>query len=337
MLHRCQAITKDIKHNPGKDQNKVVNAMQIGRHAFGLRWTYVDEQAAVLLDKIYKFDGKTYELGGEAALQMLNERGAFAVHTTCYEQKTKVMGLKAANAFWNPLYYDPQRRTITKPLVWLTETQLRHEVRALLYLGAATNRSVIIPNVLGDEMLGDVDLYRGMALWPGFRIAYYKEGMAHIETVEPAYYWRVKRDYAPVDDPDGIPAPAVVTVRSTDVKVIEEALLSEKYRDAKRVVLQILKPKRKGNTDSNRDPVQLSELEATKKLVAWAEDSVGLFDAYELESARYVPINKLNYLAGRRNALSRPQVADQIVHEVRLCAHILGGDRGNRSCFDKCD
>jgi len=27
---------------------------------------------------------------------------AVAVHTTCYEQKVKVMGLKAANAYWNP-------------------------------------------------------------------------------------------------------------------------------------------------------------------------------------------------------------------------------------------
>jgi len=61
------------------------------------------------LDKIYKFENKTYELGGEAAQAVMNstlvktrgrrkkipERGsAVAAHTTCYEQKAKVMGLK---------------------------------------------------------------------------------------------------------------------------------------------------------------------------------------------------------------------------------------------------
>jgi hypothetical protein len=35
-----------------------------------------------------------YELGGEAAMRVLSDKGVSAVHTTCYEQKTKVMGLK---------------------------------------------------------------------------------------------------------------------------------------------------------------------------------------------------------------------------------------------------
>lgn len=81
----------------------------------------------MLLDKIYKFSDKNYELGGEAAVEVFssdnnivfNSNSAskpksssantniaggsrdaartmkvHAVHTTCYEQKTKVMGLK---------------------------------------------------------------------------------------------------------------------------------------------------------------------------------------------------------------------------------------------------
>lgn len=53
------------------------------------------QDAAVLLDKIYKFEhNTTYELGGEAALEVLQAKGAVAAHTTCYEQKTKVTGLK---------------------------------------------------------------------------------------------------------------------------------------------------------------------------------------------------------------------------------------------------
>lgn len=51
----------------------------------------------MLLDKIYKFDKiTTYELGGMAAVQVLHEKGVDAVHTTCYEQKSKVMGLKVS-------------------------------------------------------------------------------------------------------------------------------------------------------------------------------------------------------------------------------------------------
>lgn len=60
-----------------------------------MKWQYLPAESAVLLDKIYKFDKiTTYELGGEAAEQVLHSKGADAVHTTCYEQKSKVMGLK---------------------------------------------------------------------------------------------------------------------------------------------------------------------------------------------------------------------------------------------------
>lgn len=128
-----------MKENPGKDQNKVVSAMGEAtlappplppltgrltsplfscraRSFFGFKWRYIPEHLAVLLDKIYKFENKTYELGGEAAQAVMNstvvknnkrprrvkgklvvavERGsAVAAHTTCYEQKTKVNGLK---------------------------------------------------------------------------------------------------------------------------------------------------------------------------------------------------------------------------------------------------
>ncbi len=39
---------------------------------------------------------------------------AVGVHATCYEKSTKLFGLKAANAYWNFKYYDPNRPTITK-------------------------------------------------------------------------------------------------------------------------------------------------------------------------------------------------------------------------------
>lgn len=68
------------------------------RRGRGLKWEYIPEESAVLLDKIYKFDRiTTFELGGEAAERVLHEKGAYAVHTTCYEQKSKVMGLKVSD------------------------------------------------------------------------------------------------------------------------------------------------------------------------------------------------------------------------------------------------
>lgn len=64
------------------------------RQTPGLNWDYFPKGAAQLLDKMYKFDNKTFELGGEASDSAFKSKGAIAVHTTCYEQKSKVMGLK---------------------------------------------------------------------------------------------------------------------------------------------------------------------------------------------------------------------------------------------------
>ena len=60
----------------------------------GLKWEYFDSDQAILLDKIYKFEDKTFELGGKASEEIFGGRNTVAVHTTCYEQKSKVMGLK---------------------------------------------------------------------------------------------------------------------------------------------------------------------------------------------------------------------------------------------------
>lgn len=59
------------------------------------------------------------------------------------------MGLKAANAFWNPRYYDPLRRTITKQLLYIDSQSLLDEVRSLVWLAIVTERSLILPNILG--------------------------------------------------------------------------------------------------------------------------------------------------------------------------------------------
>lgn len=50
--------------------------------------------------------------------------GTVAMHTTCYEHVTKVLGLKATNSFWHPKYYDPLRPTITKQILFINDNQV---------------------------------------------------------------------------------------------------------------------------------------------------------------------------------------------------------------------
>lgn len=75
---------------------------------------------------------------------------AVAAHTTCYEKATKVTGLKAVSAFWNPFYYDPTRPTLTKQLVYTTPAELISELQTLVYIAIVTRRALIIPNLIGD-------------------------------------------------------------------------------------------------------------------------------------------------------------------------------------------
>ena len=144
---------------------------------------------------------------------------------------------KASNAFWNPFYFDTQRRTLTKPLLYLDGEQLRYELRSLLYLAIVTNRSLIVPNVLGDKVeLAYKDLYRGKALWPGFRTPYIPDKFPwKISVLEPSFYWRMARDFSDSSDKSGrtaVPSPAVLARavnrqgESVTLPALEEELLS---------------------------------------------------------------------------------------------------------------
>lgn len=325
-----QTITAPIKHNPGKDQNKVVNAMRSVRWSDNLRWAYVPENAAVLLDKIYKFQvgKKTYELGGRAAEEILSDTGALFAHTTCYEQKMKVMGLKAANAFWNPKYYNPKRRTLTKKLLYGTEIELLQEVRTMVYLAVVSNRTLIIPNVLGHDRITTVDYYLGKAMWPGFRVLYVKkDSKIGVDIVEPAFYWRVQRDYSKIVPP---PKLAVLTVESaTKLAEIEKLLLSPLYNDHPRIVMHSVK---KRYVDAAMAQTDIDEEVAT---LNWAMDSVGTYRQHDIESAHYVSIPKLS--APRYGGVKRTNLAYDIIHDTRLCNGVFARMKGNRSCFDKCD
>lgn len=148
----------------------------------------IHPQKALLLHKMDRVsnNGILFELGGRIAKAEF--RDAIAGHATCYEKSTKLMALKglnrlmygchayssvyalmytllhygdvyfysdiqqhihiAGNLYWNFKYYDPMRRTLTKPLMMLSRRQLRQEIISLAYLAVATNRTLILPNPL---------------------------------------------------------------------------------------------------------------------------------------------------------------------------------------------
>ena len=310
----------------------------------------------MLLDKIYKFENKTYELGGEAALSVMNstliknnkrvrrrkgkmpepERGtAVAAHTTCYEQKAKVMGLKAANAFWNPFYFDPHRRTLSKPLIYLDDSQLREEVQALLYLSLVTNRSLILPNVLGDRVALDYsDLFQGRAMWPGFRTAYIPDKFPwKVSILEPSFYWRMVRDFSNSSDRSAVPAAAVLSLMANrksgwTLRQLEDKLLSPEWDDRTRVVLHMYRATKRGDRDAL--------MKAHEERVAlWADDSVGAYREFEIEKKEYGQLPKIVYRADA-DSPHNFKLARRILNDVRLCANVFEPDQGNRSCFNKC-
>jgi hypothetical protein len=310
---------KDSKANPGKDQNHVLEAMRIGRGTFGLRYAYFSNSTAMLLDKMVLNVDRSVELGGEASGNILAHERTLASHTTCYEHTTKVLGLKATNSFWNPLYYDPLRPTITKQILYSSETQVLDEVRTLLWLGMVTGRAVIIPNLYGREDIARSHKYKGQVMWPGFRVAKIKRerGIAafKVDILEPAFYWRVQRDY------DDAPKPHVVMIqRHYTAADIRDTILAL-GGGSPRVILHIPKSG------------QLSRLEDDKeRVMKWAQDSVGLFELpFTQELDRYEPLPSVRDID--RNL---PKVSD-VLAGLRLCDDIFTPHKGNRSCFQICE
>ena len=334
---------------PGKDQNKVVEAMK----STGLHWAYWPRKRAPLLDKVFKFENKTFELGGEAAVRWFGTTGTVAVHTTCYEQRTKMMGLKATNAFWNPHYYAPTQRTLTKPLLWSAggDDTLRQELRALVYLALATGRALIVPNVLGPDGAPAVDPFDNRSYWPGFRVLRKRPNnakapnrggaswlssvsatssnasqqqrridAASLSVLEPGFYWRVLRDYA-----EAIPDPLVVSFARTDsLRALEARLLAADLAGQPRLVLDV---EPAGKTDRAARQARIR---------TWADDSVGRMRSHAEEAADYAPLPPVD--TRRDKGVANAPLAADVVQDYRSCNGIFETYtmRGNRSCFDRC-
>jgi len=314
------------------------------------------------------------ELGGLASNDILRGRGAVAVHTTCYEQKAKIMGLKAANAFWNPKYYNPSRRTLTKKIIFTTPRTVLQEIRTLIYLALRTNRTLIIPNMLAatvsdplllraqDKRSNKVQrpVFLNQTLWPGFRVLYLKtkggqkngESILPVEVAEPGFYWRVRNDYitatfssssfastsssSPSSEFSAIPEPHVISFpEAVTVRQLESTLSSPMHDSFPRVVLHVHAPSSGVPLSSPSILQDMASLVAYQ--VAWAEDSVGKFFDYNNEVLidRKLPELDVAEFEPEREDSQRVLAADVIRH-TRLCANILDRMRGNRSCFDKC-
>lgn len=334
----------NIKQNPGKDQNKVVSAMRTCAYRNGLKWDYFN--GTVLIDKVYKFKTKNIELGGDITESILNNEKittkmndndkryydniylslpniTVATHTTCYEQRSKIHGLKATNSYWNPFYYRKLRPTLSKKLIYSTFDDLQNEIRTLMYLAKVTGRSLIIPNLLGPDHYmksGIVDGFIGHSLWPYFRVVHTKTGAPILaDIVEPAYYWRINKDYISFDN-TSIPDPTVILFnKKITIKEIEDKLLSPDIVASPRIVIGYEYGK-----------------EAVHDHYAWALDSTGgakTYDTYAAEKNKYLLLPKIDY---HGTDLKDPGLSREMVEYFRPCNGIFEISRGNRSCFDKC-
>lgn len=311
------------KSLPAKDQNTVLEAMRMGRGNFGLKFAYFPNYTTPLMDKLVLFHGHTLELGGEIMSNFLSSQQSVAIHTTCYEHSTKVMGLKAANAFWHPRYYDPLRRTITKQIIFINEEQLIKELRSLIWLAISTNRSLIIPNILGPDHIDKAGLFQGKTLWPGFRVAFISRMKNQklkysIDILEPSFYWRIQRDY------DEIPEPFLVTYDPHKDTIFDLKNRLSNANDYSRIILY-------GASNIEFPFVESPKLK-DENLVLWANHSVGVFQSsFRDISEKYFELPLLNM----NPTIDDPSI-EYVFQTSRTCYNVFKPNHGNRTCFSIC-
>jgi hypothetical protein len=338
------------KQQPGRDQNHVLDAMRITRGTAAMKYAYYDNNTASLLDKLVLKHGNVMELGGELLAKFLAEKGTIAMHATCYEKSTKVHGLRAAAAFWNPRHYDPLVKTITKVLLYQSEQQILEEVRSLIYLAISTGRKVIIPNIIGDPHPPPSRTYPDMnrialvneqyRLWPGFRVVFLKRTHGRndldIDILEPGFYWRIQRDY---DEPDPI-TPLFFHPGKHNLLDIKDMLLEDPYRSATRIVLAAdhsQGPKHSNGGKAISEKVQNYRLHMSNLLSKWANDSIGIYpQPYAATAQQYRLLPEVK--PARHNGAERDKrIVNDIMMGMRLCRNVFHPPAGNRTCFQVCD
>jgi len=222
-------------------------------------------------------------------------------------------------------------------------TNLRAELQVLFYLAVLTNRSLIIPNLLGSEKLKAIKHYNDLALWPGFRVAKVTPNeVFDVEVLEPGYYFRVERDY--LQSHQRLPDPHVVSLTTTKTKeseitlrkIIQKLLLPATIKQP-RVVLDLTFGIQH-ESDDIHEVVSRDDLRARMwlrtRVQQWARDSVGDFHSYAKEKEKYIPLPYFS--ESDKTFLETDPLQVAIRKNVRTCASVFMEQRGNRSCFDKC-
>jgi hypothetical protein len=195
-------------------------------------------------------------------------------------------------------------------------------VRSLVWLAITTDRSLILPNILGSEDLVTFQAYKGQVMWPGFRVTFLKRTKGRndlkVQILEPAYYWRIDRDYDP------IPEPTIVRFDPEENLVrVREAM--EKVGDAPRVVLQ---------ADDAAFADAVKRQVAEEELRVWANDSVGLFPRpYSVLKRTYKRVPSVKSI----KAVKGIALVQEVLQNMRNCNNIFGKLMGTRSCFQICD
>lgn len=355
-----------------KDQSIIHESMRVEHQLKGYNFSYffpgflpstmnapIIYKLALLLHKVedYNDHGVRFELGGSIALEEVGQ--AVAAHATCYEKTSKLYALKAVNAFWNAAgYYRPLKKTLIKPLMVVSSReQLLDEIRALCYIAAVTERSLIIPNILigvgldrpggpksdvlpFDYRLNALDrmrykhrpqFYRNLAdmpmdaapkmgknlYWPSFRSV--SQTLNDIEVLEPGYYVKIENSLL-MDVPD----PFVVTwMKGNDSKLEELTALVQAVKSP-RLVLDIRAAS--GGSQALGRPPDLSR---------WAQDSASSWGPATVEPEGYVTMPSFAPLA--KGSRRGDGLIKRINNRVNLCQHFLVGPKGNRSCFNKCN
>lgn len=307
-------------------------------------------QTMVLLDKIddIAMRGIHFELGGDLARKELKE--AVGVHATCYEGATKLFALKAVNAFWTKGYHNPSRRTITKPILFVSPPKLRDELASLAYLASRTNRSMIIPNIfLGfDKYISRTEhCSQGMRrkgarsflcrhalnervsvqhagsqdggyYWPSFRAV--ASTVPDLETIEPAYYYKILMDYkVQVPDPYVYIKDVNTLVAGSEKFKLEQILNEIRSVESERLVL--------GLYDSQFDNSDVKpSLASSTWLMKWAASGTSSWgkDRFDLNLYAALPTPNRD---GQDHAVS---------DYIHLCKTFLYEVQRNGSCFNKC-
>lgn len=196
-------------------------------------------------------------------------------------------------------------------------------MRSLVWLALSTDRALIIPNILGSEALGSTfKSYKDQVMWPGFRVSFLKRTKGRndlkVDILEPAYYWRINRDYDPIPE-----AKVVYFDPEENLMRVREEM--EKAEDAPRVLVHP-RSRKKGS--------YAARFSDEESLRVWANDSVGTYPLpFALLKPQYQRLPSVKSIRAVRGV----RLVQEVLQGMRNCNNIFGKVMGTRTCFQICD